>query len=134
MLASVIMLSSPSIVSADDLVKDQATSEVTITSDGDKKFQVTTTNRRYETDVFGVADGKPDEIAYKLLLIEQSKVSNEGPEAEPETLSSKIKVTAYPLTKEGKGAADFTIETTGVNQDEQTVCSFERSFLVPRRP
>jgi hypothetical protein len=109
LLASVLLFSVPAF--AQDLVKDQAPSEVSIKADGGN-FMVTTTNRRYETNMMASTQGGPD-IVYQLLLIEESRVSHEGPDTEGEVVSSKVKVTAFPLSKTGKGAAQFTIEADG---------------------
>jgi hypothetical protein len=109
LLASALFLAIPAL--ADDLVKEQAPSDIKITSQGDV-FDVNITNRRYETDIMGSSLGGP-EILYQLLLIEESHESKEGLEADPEQVSAKVKVTAFPMTKDGKGAAKFTIEAEG---------------------
>lgn len=109
LLASALFLSVPAL--ADDLVKEQAPSEVKITANGDL-FDIDVTNRRYETDIMASTLGGP-EILYQLLLIEESHESKESVETEPEPVSSKVKVTAFPMTKDGKGAAKFTIEADG---------------------
>jgi hypothetical protein len=109
LLASVLMLSVPAF--ADDLVKEQAPSDVKITAQGDV-FDIAITNRRYETNIMASTLGGP-EILYQLLLIEEAHESKEGLEAEPEPVSDKVKVTAFPMTKDGKGAAKFTIEADG---------------------
>jgi hypothetical protein len=109
LLASALLLSVPAF--AQDLVKDHAASEVSIKPDAGN-FLVTTTNRRYETNMMASTLGGPD-ISYQLLLIEESRVSHEGPDTEGETVSAKVKVTAFPLGKDGKGAAKFTIEADG---------------------
>jgi len=96
---------------AEDLVKEQAPSEVTISASGDI-FEVTTTNRRYETNIMASTLGGP-QILYQLLQIEEAHVAKEGVESEPEPISAKVKVTAFPLTKAGKGKAAFTIEADG---------------------
>jgi hypothetical protein len=109
LLASVLMLSVPAF--AEDLVKEQAPSEVKITGQSDV-FDVAITNRRYETNIMASTLGGP-EILYQLLLIEEAHESKEGLEAEPEPVSAKIKVTAFPMTKDGKSAAKFTIDADG---------------------
>ena len=109
LLASVLMLSVPAF--AEDLVKEASPSDVKITATGDV-FDVTITNRRYETNILASSLGGP-EILYQLLLIEEAHESKEGLEAEPEPVSAKIKVTAFPMTKDGKSAAKFTIEADG---------------------
>jgi hypothetical protein len=109
LLASVLMLSVPAL--AEDLVKEQAPSDVKITAQGDV-FDIAITNRRYETNIMASTLGGP-EILYQLLLIEEAHESKEGLEAEPEPVSDKVKVTAFPMSKDGKGAAKFTIEAEG---------------------
>jgi hypothetical protein len=110
LLASALFLSVP-MAFADGEVKEQTPSEVSIKADGNV-FDITTTNRRYETDVMASTLGGP-EILYQLLLIEESHTGKEGPDSEPESVATKVKVTAFPLTKDGKGAAKFTIEADG---------------------
>ena len=110
LLASLLCLAAPA--HAGDVVKEQAPSEVTITAAGDDVFTVTTTNRRYETDFMASTLGGP-EVLYQLLLIEESHANKEGPDIEPDSVSSKVKVTAFPLSKDGKGPAKFTIEADG---------------------
>ena len=111
LLASVLFFSVPAAF-ADDLVKEQVPSEVSITSADGAIFNVTTTNRRYETDFMASTLGGP-EVLYQLLLIEEARTEKEGPDAEPEAVSAKVKVTAYPLSKDGKAPAKFTIEADG---------------------
>ncbi len=110
LLASVLMLSAPAF--AQDIVHDQAPSEIKITGKADV-FDVAITNRRYETNILAASLGGPEEILYQLLLIEESHENKEGLVAEPEPVSAKVKVTAFPMTKDGKGAAKFTIEADG---------------------
>jgi len=52
-------------------------------------------------------------VLYQLLLVEEAKTNKEGPDTEPEGVSAKVKVTAFPLSKEGKGPAKFTVEADG---------------------
>src|SRR4051812_22014813 len=94
LLASILMFSAP--VFAQDLVKEQAPSDIKVTAKGDI-FDVAIANRRYETDIMGSSLGGP-EILYQLLLIEESHESKEGLEADPEQVSAKVKVTAFPMT------------------------------------
>ncbi len=110
LLASVLLFSAPAF--AEDIVKDQAPSEIKSTGKADV-FDVAITNRRYETNILAASLGGPDEILYQLLMIEESHESKEGLVAEPEPVSAKVKVTAFPMTKDGKGAAKFTIEADG---------------------
>jgi hypothetical protein len=109
LLASVLMFSVPAF--AQELVKEQAPSDVKITAKGDV-FDIAITNRRYETNIMASTLGGPS-ILYQLLLIEEAHESKEGLEAEPEPVSAKVKVTAFPMTAQGKGAAKFTIEADG---------------------
>jgi hypothetical protein len=109
LLASALLFSGQAF--GDPLVKEQAPSDISIQAEGDV-FDITITNRRYETDVMASTLGGPD-ILYQLLLIEESHVTKEGPEAEPEGVSAKVKVTAFPLSKDGKAPARFTIEAEG---------------------
>jgi hypothetical protein len=109
LLASVLMLSVPAF--AEDLVKEQAPSDVKIAGQNGI-FDIAITNRRYETNIMASTLGGP-EILYQLLLIEEAHESKEGLEAEPEPVSAKVKVTAFPMTKEGKSPAKFTIEADG---------------------
>jgi hypothetical protein len=112
LLASVLLFSVPAL--AQDLVKEQAPSDVKITATTPKGdvFDIAITNRRYETNIMASTLGGP-EILYQLLLIEESHESKEGLVAEPDTVSAKVKVTAFPMTEKGKGAASFTIEADG---------------------
>jgi hypothetical protein len=104
------MLSVPAF--AEDLVKEQSPSEISIAPDGGN-FKVSTVNRRYQTNMMASTLGGPD-LLYQMLLIEESRVSHEGPDTEGETESAKVKVTAFPLSKDGKGAKPmFTIEADG---------------------
>jgi hypothetical protein len=110
LLASLLLLSAPA--RADALVKEQSPSEISILPDGGN-FKVATVNRRYETNMMASTLGGPD-ILYQMLLIEESHVSSEGPDTEGEISSARVKVTAFPLSKEGKGAKPmFTIEADG---------------------
>jgi hypothetical protein len=109
LLASVLMLAVPAF--AEDLVKEQAPSDIKITAQGDV-FDIAIANRRYETNIMASTLGGP-EILYQLLLIEEAHESKEGLEAEPEPVSATVKVTAFPMTKDGTSAAKFTIETDG---------------------
>lgn len=110
LLASVLMLSVPAL--AEDLVKQQATSEISIMPDGGN-FKVMTTNRRYETNMLASTLSGPEHLLYQMLLIEESHVSSEGPEIEGDITSAQVKVTAFPLSKAGQGAAMFTIAADG---------------------
>ncbi|HEY4162558.1 MAG TPA: hypothetical protein VGM59_05795 [Dongiaceae bacterium] len=120
LLASVLVLLPASFAAADDLLKDATNSEIAVRADGDG-YQVTTTNRRFETDIFTVAlDSSKklpginaDGVFEQVLMIEQIDVTKEGPSIDTETVSKKVKVTAYALSKEGKGPVRFTIEGEG---------------------
>jgi hypothetical protein len=111
LLGSALLLAAVLPAFADNMIKQQAPSEVTVTKAGDA-FTVTTINRRFETDILNDTSGAQGTL-YQLLQIEEAKVSNEGPDAEPEPVSAKVKVTAFPLTVTGLGAPRFTIEAEG---------------------
>ena len=109
LLASLLLISAP--VRAEDLVKEQTSSEISVVPDGGN-FKVATVNRRYETNMMASTLGGP-ELLYQMLLIEESRESSEGPDTEGEITAAKVKVTAFPLSKQGKGAPMFTIEADG---------------------
>ncbi|HEY4162559.1 MAG TPA: hypothetical protein VGM59_05800 [Dongiaceae bacterium] len=119
-MASALVLLPASFAAADDLLKDSTGSEISAQPDGDN-YQMTVTNRRFETDIFAVAldasktlpGVSADGILDQVLLIEQTHVSKEGPTIDTEPVSAKVKVTAYTLSKQGKGPVRFTIEGDG---------------------
>ncbi|HVO04584.1 MAG TPA: hypothetical protein VMT54_20470 [Candidatus Cybelea sp.] len=106
--------SSITIASADDAVVKENTpaSEVSIKTTADGHFETTTINRRFETAVFGM-DGNPENQGFDLLQIEETRVFADGPDTDMDVKTNKEKITAYPIDKQGKGAAKFTIETDG---------------------
>jgi hypothetical protein len=127
LLASALFLLPVSMAAADNLVDEKANSEISLQSSGDD-FKVVVTNRRFETSLVAAAldvtkKNTPgisaDGIFYQLLMIEESHENTEGPVTETEEGPSKVKVTAYALSKAGKGAVRFTIEAegTGVKAD-----------------
>jgi hypothetical protein len=120
LLASAPALLPASFAAADDLLNDSASSNISVRAEGDG-YRVTTTNRRFETDIFTVAlDASKklpginaDGVFEQVLLIEQVKVTKEGPSIDTEDVSQKVKVTAYALGAGGKGPVRFTIEGEG---------------------
>jgi hypothetical protein len=121
LLASALLLLPASFAGADDLVKETANSEVTLQTSGDN-FKVVVVNRRFETSLVAAAldstrKNAPgisgDGIFYQLLMIEETHEATEGPTTETEEGPTKVKVTAYALSKAGKGAVRFTIEADG---------------------
>ncbi|HVO04585.1 MAG TPA: hypothetical protein VMT54_20475 [Candidatus Cybelea sp.] len=123
-LLALLLASAP--VSADDLVKETTSSEISV-KPVEGGYETTTVNRRYETDVFGEADAGPKAVAYEMLLIEETHVNKEGPEIDGERVSAHVKVTAFPLGATGKGEAKFTIDADG---DEAKV---DASYLTVTR-
>jgi hypothetical protein len=116
-LAPVFFLASMSVTLAEGaLATDQATSTFSMKPAADGLYEVTTVNTRFETDFVppstGADDARRDDI-YQLIGIEETHVNKEGVGAEGEPVSSKVKATVYPLDKNGKGAARFTIEAVG---------------------
>jgi hypothetical protein len=93
---------------ADPLVQESAPSAISIVKDGEN-FRVTNDSRRYQTNTLALAT-MDNVLLYQLLEIEQHQVSTEGPQAEQDFLEATAKVTVYPVTDKGKGAAAFTIE------------------------
>jgi hypothetical protein len=120
LLASALVLLPASFAAADDVLKDSTSSDISVRPDGDN-YQVTTVNRRFETDIFAVAldsskklpGVNADGMFEQVLLIEQTNVTKEGPSIDTEPVSAKVKVTAYALSKAGKGPVRFTIEDEG---------------------
>jgi hypothetical protein len=123
LLASALFLLPASLAAADDLVKETATSEVVLQPAGDG-YKVALTNRRFETSIVAAAldstkkqepDVTSDGFFYQLLEIEETHESTEGPAIETEEGPAKVKVTAYSLSKTGKGRVRFTIDAVGNN-------------------
>lgn len=105
-LAAAVLL--PTFAYADPLVQESAPSSVSVEKDGDN-YRVTTVSRRYQTNVLPSVTAKLATI-YQLLEIEQRTVAVEGPQTEQNFEEARVKVTSYPLTEKGKGAAAFTID------------------------
>jgi hypothetical protein len=121
LLASALFMLPASFAAADDLVKETASSEVSLQPSGDG-YKVVVTNRRFETNIVAAAldstkkqelDVSPDGFFYQLLEIEDTHENTEGPAIETEEGPAKVKVTAYALSKAGKGRVRFTIEADG---------------------
>ena len=116
-LAPVLFVASVSGAFADgELVKDQATSTLSMKPAGDNLYEVTTVNTRFETDFVppstGADDARRDDI-FQLVEIEETHVNKEGVGSEAERVSGKVKATVFPFDKNGKGAAKFAIEAEG---------------------
>jgi hypothetical protein len=116
-LAPVLFLASMSVTLADgEYVKDQATSTVSMKSVGDNVYEVTTVSTRFVTDFVPPSTGddqaRRDDI-FQLVELEETHVDKEGVGTEEERVSGKVKATVFPLDKNGKGAAKFTIEADG---------------------
>jgi hypothetical protein len=118
-LAPVFLLASASLGSADeDPTKASATTTFSMkVIEGDAPLEITTVNTRFETDqmlpTVGPDVGKTGIDIYQLVQIEETHVNKEGPNADGERVSGKVKATVYPLSKTGKGEARFTIEAEG---------------------
>jgi hypothetical protein len=105
-LAAALLLPLPAF--ADPLVQESAPSAISIDRQGEN-FRVINDSRRYQTNTLASAT-MDNVLLYQLLEIEQHQVSTEGPQAEQNFEESTAKVTVYPVTDKGKGAAAFTIE------------------------
>jgi hypothetical protein len=117
-LAPVVLLASASLGSADeDPTKAAATTTFSMKPGTDTPFEITTVNTRFETDqmlpTVGPDIGKEGVDIYQLVEIEEMHVNKEGPNSDGERVSGTVKATVYPLDKNGKGAAKFTIEAEG---------------------
>jgi len=122
-LAPVFLLASASLGSADeDPMKAAATTTFSMKPGTDTPFEITTVNTRFETDqllpTVGPDVGKEGIDIYQLVEIEETHVNKEGPYSDGERVSGTVEATVYPLDKNGKGAAKFTIEAEG---DQSTV-------------
>ncbi|MDY0871729.1 hypothetical protein [Dongia rigui] len=105
-LAAALLLPLPAF--ADPLVQESAPSTISVDRQGEN-FRVVNDSRRYQTNILASVQAK-NLLLYQLLEIEQHQVSTEGPQTEQSFEESTAKVTVYPLTEKGKGAAAFTIE------------------------
>lgn len=105
LLAAALLL--PNVAYAEPLLQETAPSTLSVVKDGDN-FRVTTDSRRYQTNLLPSVAAK-NALIYQLLEIEQHQVALEGKDIEQSTEEATVKVTAYPLTDKGKGAAAFSI-------------------------
>jgi hypothetical protein len=97
---------------AEDLVAEQAPSEIRIEATADGQMRVVNTTRRFETNLLAtVADRQV--IQHQLLEIEHRAEMVEGTEIERQFGEAHVRVTAYPLSAAGKGAPLFTVESSG---------------------
>ncbi len=112
LLSTVLLFGSTAVFADGEVVKESAASEVSVKATPDGNYETTTVNRRFETDIFDTA-AHPGTVAYQLLEIEETHVFTDGPDTDADMKTAKVKVTAYPITKQGKGAALFTIEANG---------------------
>lgn len=100
---------------ADALAAEQATSSVTVDKD-EKGFHIRTESRFYLYNSFVAATVEPTTTApllRQILLVEKASTLTEADNEDPAYDPSEIKVTVFPLTGKGKGAAQFTIATAG---------------------
>ena len=93
-LAPVLFMASMSGTLADgELVKEQATSTLSMKPAGDNLYEVTTVNTRFETDFVppstGADDARRDDI-FQLVEIEETHVNKEGVGAEGGGVSSVV--------------------------------------------
>jgi len=105
----------PHSAEAADLFKDQVPSTVSVSKD-DKGFHIRTESRYYVYNSFVAATVDATTTApllRQILLIEKSSAVTEADNEDPSYEPSQIKVTVYPLTEKGRGAAAFTIAATG---------------------
>lgn len=97
---------------AEDLVLEQAPSEIRIEAMPDGQMRIVNTTRRFETNLLAtLADRQA--VQHQLLVIEHRAELVEGTEIERQLGAGGVKVTAYPLSAAGKGGASFTIESPG---------------------
>jgi len=101
-------LLAPSFAFAEPLTQESAPSTISVTKEGDN-FRVITDSRRYQTNVLSSVTAK-NALIYQLLEIEQHTNAVEGPLTEQMVEESTARITAYPLSDQGKGPAAFTIE------------------------
>jgi hypothetical protein len=106
LLAAALLL--PHYAYADPLVQESAPSAISIAKDGEN-YRVTNDSRRYQTNVLPSAAAE-NALLYQLLEIEQHQVSVEGPQTEQGFEVATAKVTAYPLSADGKGQPAYTVE------------------------
>lgn len=76
----------------------------------------------------------PDTSGKAMAALGTDNLRHLKPVHHGDTLYASSTVLAARPSASRPEAGVVTIETAGVNQEGQTVCTFERSFLVPRRP
>jgi len=101
-------LLAPTVALAEPLAQESAPSTISVAKEGEN-FRVVTESRRYQTNLLPSVAAK-NALIYQLLEIEQHVSAVEGPMTEQMIEAATAKVTAYPLSDAGKGAAAFTIE------------------------
>lgn len=96
---------------ADPIVDEKATTETSITMDGNA-YLIHTVNRRH--DIASFFDDRSGKGAMKRFLVETEldRVTREADDEEIDTQSSVLRVKARPLTATGLGEQTMTIETT----------------------
>jgi hypothetical protein len=102
-------------VHADDLVKEQTNSDITVTKDA-KGYHVNAVTRRYAYNSFVTATVAPTTTAptvRQILLIESTAALTEADNEDAEHAPGQVKLTAFPLTAQGQGPAQFTIAAQG---------------------
>src|SRR6185503_5481666 len=101
----------------DPIVDEKATTETSITMDGNA-YLIHTVNRRH--DIASFFDDRSGKGAMKRFLVETEldRVTREADDEEIDTQSSVLRVKARPLTATGLGDAAMTMET---NADEVAV-------------
>jgi acyl dehydratase len=76
----------------------------------------------------------PDTSGKALAALGTRELRHLAPVHHGDTLYAESTVTAARPSASRPDAGIVTLETRGTNQHESLVCTFERSFLVPRRP
>jgi len=76
----------------------------------------------------------PDTSGKALAALGTRELRHLKPVHHGDTLYAESTVLAARPSRSRPGAGIVTIETRGTNQDGTLVCTFERSFLAPRRP
>jgi hypothetical protein len=99
---------------ADDLVQEKATSEISVSKDA-SGYHIHTVTRNYLYNAFVAATVEATNAPYlrQLLLVEKTTAVTDADHEDPASEPGRIKVTAFPLTDKGKGAAQFTIAAEG---------------------
>ncbi len=96
---------------ADPIVDEKATTETSITMDGNA-YLIHTVNRRH--DIASFFDDRSGKGVMKRFLVETEldRTTREADDEEIDTQSSVLRVKARPLTAAGLGQQTMTIETT----------------------